>query len=278
MTPPPLILITNDDGIASPGLLASANALAPLGDLLIVAPHGQQTGAGRSFSHLTDHHIYRHQLRLTQGDHIAYSLKGSPAQAVSIAVLDLADRPIDLAVSGINFGANIGSGITISGTVGAALEAAAADIPALAVSQQTELEHHLTYAPEVDFTAAAHFTHYLAQRVLAQRGLPHDVDVLKVDVPFAATPNTPWRITRVSRQAYHFGYPAPPEKRGRLIEPGYFSQIDYDTLEPDSDIYALCLDKIISVSPLSLDMTARNSLSALEKNLKTTPVQPIGAA
>jgi len=263
----PLLLITNDDGIASPGLRAAAEAVAPLGDLLIVAPHHQQTGAGRSFRPITDQRIYRHTLNIAGRPVTAYSIKGTPAQVVNAAFLDLADRPVALTISGINFGENIGSGITISGTVGAALESAAHSVPALAISLETPLEYHNSHSADVDFSAAAHFTRLFARKALSLCPFPPDVDVIKIDVPATATPATPWRVTTVSRQSYHYGIPASPEKRGRVLETGYISRIDPDVLEPDSDIWAVCIDRVVSVSPISLNLTSRIQLSMLAERL-----------
>ncbi|MBI1880507.1 MAG: 5'/3'-nucleotidase SurE, partial [Chloroflexi bacterium] len=120
MTKRPLILITNDDGIDSPGLHAAAAAVADLGDLLIMAPNSQRTSAGRGFPPILDKVIYLTEIPLGHSSHPAYTADVSPAQAVQLALLELAKRPIDLCVSGINYGENVGSGVTISGTVGAA--------------------------------------------------------------------------------------------------------------------------------------------------------------
>src|SRR4030067_821485 len=90
--------------------------------------------------------------------------------------------------SGINYGENVGTGITASGTVGAALEAAALGVPALAVSLEVAQEYHLTYSEDVDFSAAAFFTGYFA-RLLLDKKFPEDAHVLKVDVPSDATPS-----------------------------------------------------------------------------------------
>jgi 5'-nucleotidase len=267
ITDRPLILITNDDGIESPGLRAAAEAVAPLGDLLIAAPYHQQSGAGRSFVRMADRKIYRRSLTIAGKPVTGYSIKGSPAQVVVTAVLDLAPRPVTLAISGINFGENIGSGITASGTVGAALEAASADIPALAVSLETLPEYYLSYSEDVDFGVAAHFTSYFAQRALNDFLFPFDVDVLKIDVPATATPQTSWRVTSVSRQPYHQGLPSPPDKRGTEVEPGYVTQVDEATLEPDSDIWAVYMDKVVSVTPLSINLTSRINLPKLQEKL-----------
>jgi len=267
MTQRPLILLTNDDGIESPGLWAAIEAVAPLGDLLIVAPHQQQSASGRSFALMSDRTLYHLTRTVADKTLTAYSLKGTPAQTVVTAILDLAPRPINLAVSGINFGENIGSGITTSGTVGAALEAASSGIPALAVSLQTPPEYYFSHSAAIDFGPAAHFTRLFAEKILRGDGLPFDVDVLKIDVPASATAHTDWRITRVSRQLYHTGVPSTPEKRGREVETGY--QINFDTkkVEPHSDIWAIAVDKVVSVAPVSVDMTSRIDLNDLHHHL-----------
>jgi 5'-nucleotidase len=158
----PLILITNDDGIESPGLRAAAQAVADLGDLIILAPSTQQSGAGRSYLTKADRTIYATKISLNGHYHIAYKANVSPAQAVALSVMELIERPIDLCISGINYGENVGSRITCSGTVGAAIEAACFGIPALAVSLETPPEYHLKHSDEIDFRVAAHFTHHFA--------------------------------------------------------------------------------------------------------------------
>ncbi len=263
----PLILITNDDGIESPGLHAAADVVAPLGDVLIVAPHRQQSAAGRSYREVTDRTVYRHPFKIDGRTVTAFSIDGTPAQVTVKGVLDLADRPVSLAISGINFGENVGSGIGSSGTVGAALEAATLGIPALAVSLQTPREYYFSYSTDVDFSAAAYFTRYFAEKILSGFTFPFDVDVLKIDVPADATPETPWRVTTVSRQPYHYGVPSRPENRGKRVDPGYDTRVELDTLEPDSDIYALIVDKVVSVTPISLNMTSRVDLRALQLQL-----------
>jgi 5'-nucleotidase len=251
----PLILVTNDDGITSPGLHAAAEAVAGLGELLIVAPSSQRTGSGRSYPPVLDKAIYPTEIPLDGSHHPAFKADVSPAQAVVVAALELTRRRIDLCISGINYGENIGTAVTTSGTVGAAIEAASFDIPALAVSLETPQEFHINHSAEIDFSAAIHFTRYFAQQIL-QRGLPPQLDLLKIDVPAAATAATPWRISTVSRQRY---WHPTPSLRNRLDEQkgiGYKAKIDYDTLEPDSDIHILLVDKLVAVAPMTIDLSA----------------------
>ncbi|MEA3374688.1 MAG: 5'/3'-nucleotidase SurE [Chloroflexota bacterium] len=261
---PPLILITNDDGIESPGLRATAQAALPLGDVLVVAPSRQWSGAGRSLPHDLRGTIARRRFPVDGRQLPAYQVDGSPAAAVLHGLFELSPRRPALLISGINFGENVGADVTISGTVGAAIEAAANGLPALAVSLQTPKETHSQPSDGIDFTAAIHFTRLFAHRLL-QVALPFDVDVLKVDVPSTATHETPWRLTRVSRHTY---FTAVPPERGSL---GDAVRIDYEPLphpertEPDSDIYALAVDRVVSVAPLSHDLTSRVDRGMLEE-------------
>jgi 5'-nucleotidase len=254
MSDRPLILVTNDDGVASPGLHALAEAVADLGDLLIVAPSAQRTSAGRGYPPVVDRVIYPTEVPLAGGYHPAYKADISPAQAVLLAVLSLADRPIDLCLSGINYGENLGTGVTVSGTVGAAIEASCLGIPSLAVSLETPHEFHYNHGAGIDFGAAAFFTRYFARQVLAM-GLPPQTDLLKIDVPATATSQTPWKVVRLSRQRY---WEAVSAGYGRLEAPdiGYQVNINHATLEPDSDIYTFAVEKLVSVVPITIDLTA----------------------
>jgi len=263
----PLILVTNDDGIASPGLRAAAEAVRGLGDLLIVAPCRQWSGAGRSLPADSTGVIHRRRLSVAGGEMTGYCVEGTPAQVILHAVLELAPRRPDLLVVGINYGENLGADITISGTIGAALQGAAMGIRALAVSLQTPKETHTNPTDDVDFAAATHFTRRFARRVLEVR-LPFDVDILKVDVPDDATPQTPWRLTRLSRHVYF--HPIPP-RREDWSEPtrvDYEARWDPEALERDSDIYALAVDRVVAVTPLSLDLTSRADPGEVEAVLR----------
>ncbi|RLC87469.1 MAG: 5'/3'-nucleotidase SurE [Chloroflexi bacterium] len=263
----PLIVVTNDDGIASPGLRAAVRAALSLGELLVVAPDRQWSGAGRSMPQGPEGRISRYPLEVDGQPVMAYQVDASPASVVLHALLELIPRRPALLISGINYGENLGTDVTISGTVGAALQGAALGIPALAASLQTPKETHTNPSDSVDFTAAIHFTRLFARRLLTA-SLPFDVDLLKLDVPSDATPETPWRLTRVSRHVYFV--PVPPQ-RTSLAEP---ARIDYAPLahpertEPDSDIYALAVDRVVSVAPLSLDLTSRTDPGEMEALLR----------
>lgn len=261
----PLILFTNDDGIASPGLWEAVRAYEGVGDLLVVAPREQQSGMARSMPTYSKGTIYPYTAPFAIANCTAYAVDGTPAQAVQHGVLELSSRLPALVVSGINYGDNCGNGITISGTVGAAIEGASLSIPSIAVSQQTPHDLHLTYSNGVDFVPAAHFALKFGKMLLEHRVLPDDVDLLKVDVPWEATTDTAWRITRVSRRRVYF--PTRPERVAGDGKLGYRFNTDPSKAEPDSDVYVLMHEKLVSVTPMSLDMSSRTDLFRLRQIL-----------
>ena len=190
-----------------------------------------------------------------------------------VAVILGADRNHDilpsapaLVVAGINFGENVGYGITISGTVGAVLEAAAGGLRALAVSQATSAEQKDDIHCSVDLSAAGFFTARFAGKLLAVA--PAEAPILKVDVPLGATSETQWMLTRLSRTRYY----QPVRLGGKTVsEPAQISfrvQFDPRREEPGSDVYALHVEKKVSVTPLGLDLTARTDFSAVEAVLR----------
>jgi 5'-nucleotidase len=135
------------------------------------------------------------------------------------------------------------------------MESASWGIPALAVSQQTQAEYYLSHDVELDFIATAGIVRRFAAWVLAC-GLPPGVHVLKIDTPEGTTAETPWRWTRVSKRRYF--YPVPPQRQSldERARMGFVAHVDPALVEPDSDIYAVAVDKVISVTPLSNDLTA----------------------
>lgn len=263
----PQILLTNDDGIQSPGLWSAATALSDLGFVNVVAPRDQYSGAGRSMPVHSDGIIEQRSIKVNGKDWPVFAVGGTPAQAVLHAVIEILPEPPVLAVSGINYGENLGTGVTVSGTVGAALEAAAHGIPALAISLETGREYHLSYSDEIDFSAAGYFAAYFG-RMLIEKKLPADVDVLKVDVPADASPDTPWQITRLASNPYFEPVPAERESWDQPGRVGYRVISDPSKNPRDTDVYALRVDRAVSVTPLSLDLTSRVALDELERLLR----------
>jgi 5'-nucleotidase len=261
------ILLTNDDGIRSPGLWAAAGALGSLGYVTVAAPKEQSSGFGRSLPSTSSGIIHEEKLQINEQEWLVYAVSGSPAQAVQHAVLEIMPQKPVLVVSGINYGENVGFGITISGTVGAAMEAASLDLPALAVSLEAAPDYHFSYSEEIDFSVAAHFTTYFG-RLLLEKKMPYDVNLLKVDVPSDATMQTPWQVTRLSGQRYYETIP-PTRKSWDVTGPmSYKEAANLEGEDEDSDVYVLRKKRMISVTPISLDMTSRVELRDLEKHLK----------
>lgn len=267
----PQILLTNDDGINSPGLWIAAEALSSLGYVWVAAPREQSSGMGRSMPSSSDGIITTQTLKVHDNEWTIYAVGGTPAQVVQHAILEIMPpaKP-DLVVAGINYGTNFGSGVTISGTVGAAMEGASHNIPSLAVSLQTEHRFHLSYSSEVDFKPAAYFTSYFAQKLLTQQ-FPEDVQILKVEVPTNATVKTPWQLTHLSRLRF---YAATAPQRKSWSEPGstgYAEPADASAFAPGTDVHAVLVENQVAVTPLSLDMTSKVPFDKLEKQLRQAP-------
>jgi 5'-nucleotidase len=263
----PLILVTNDDGIASPGLAAAVAALDALGDLLIVAPAKQQTSMGRSRSQ-SQHgepggQITKAAVSVGAQSWEGYAVNATPALTVEYALQVLAARPVELMVSGINYGENVGTCVTVSGTIGAALEAAERGVRALAVSLETPESHYFEHDTTTDFTAAMHFLHHFAAASLNQPW-PFDVDVIKIEVPAMATPETGWMVARQDRFAYYrpmclqdnFALGKPNQMKYKVAKGQFVAE--------ETDAFALA-HGLVAVTPLSLDLTSRVALREVQK-------------
>ena len=264
----PLILLTNDDGIRSPALWAAAEALSEIGFVTVAAPREQSSGAGRSMPVTSDGKLLEEQVNVRGKNWKVYAVGGSPAQAVQHGILELMPRRPDLVVAGINYGENLTTGITVSGTVGAALEGASFGVPALAVSLEVPAEFYLSHSDTIDFRVAKYFTAYFAKVLIGMKPML-DVDVLKVDIPSDASETTEWSITRLSRQKYYVPVVSP---RKQLEDPANIKfeiNLERDKIEPDSDVYALRIDRKVSVTPISLDTTSRVDFVELENHLKS---------
>jgi len=259
----PLILITNDDGVNSPGLYAAAEVMSSLGDVLVVAPKTQQTCMGRAFPRNDRIGIIEVlQNRIRDSAHPYYAVHGSPAQAVAHGILEIAPKLPDLCVSGINHGENLGGMCFISGTVGAALEAACYGVPALAISiGEKSWELFSKSYHSQDWHVVNHFAREFAALILLH-GLPPSVALLNINIPSEATQETKVRTTCQSRQNYYVC--AKPEKRefSTNFRLPVKVDIDYDVLEPDSDIYAFAVDGVVSVTPIGTDLTVRDVFNA----------------
>jgi 5'-nucleotidase len=249
----PTILVTNDDGINSRGIWAVVQAVMSLGKVVVVAPDRQWSGSGRSMPSSVTCEVREVACRNRELDVQAYAVDANPAQTVMLGVLDLCGKRPDLVVSGVNHGFNLGTDVTLSGTVGAALEAAAFGIPALAASLEMDLRCYFDGDQNADYGGTMHFVRALARYILSI-GLPRGVDILNLNLPSNTSATTPWYLTRLSRSRYFLPQPSSPEDRRRLV--GWSVLEDASGLDPQTDIYTLLTRRAVSITPLTIDMTA----------------------
>ncbi len=254
----PLILITNDDGVMSPGIKAVAEAVIDFADIVISAPHKQQTSMGRSFPKTDDVGIIESvELDINGRKVTAYGVHGAPATAVSHGILELCDRKPDLCISGINYGENVGLGLSCSGTVGAALEADTYDIPAIAISLEERIieNQHKNEFGEKQWEQCKRIIRLYASRII-EEGLPKGVALLNINIPDDADENTEIEVTRQTRQNYFLF--EKPKKRdfSKKLRLQVYEEIIDNILEPDSDLACLKKRRHISVTPITWDMTA----------------------
>jgi len=249
----PYILVTNDDGVDAPGLLALKQALERIGETVVFAPDHNWSAAGHT---KTLHKPLRvSQVELADGSW-AYTSNGAPSDCVALALLGILERRPDLVVSGINTGANLGHDITYSGTVAAAFEAVIFGVPAIAVS----LDTYERPEPEA-LEAAATFAARIAAKVL-EHGLPPNT-LLNVNVPARPTDQIKGiEITRLGRRVYQDVLVRREDPRGR---PYYWIGGDVPTgiTEDGTDIGALAQGKV-SITPIHLDMTAWELIEELK--------------
>jgi len=246
------ILVTNDDGIQAPGLLALKQALETMGEVTVLAPERAWSAAGHTKTMHKPLRIWR--VTLADGS-LAYATNGTPSDCVSLALLGAIPIQPDLVVSGINLGANMGYDITYSGTVAAAMEAVVAGLPALAVSLDTRDEN-------ADYRLAAQVAARLAAQVL-KRGLPPNT-LLNLNVPaLPADEMRGIRVTRLGRRVYRDVLIERTDPRG---QPYYWigGEPPGGVVEDGTDVGALA-QGYISVTPLSLDMTAYSLLDDLRQ-------------
>lgn len=248
----PFVLITNDDGIESPGLHELVKALKPLADLLIVAPKNQQTNMGRGALKGKDIGIIRELAMNVDGDMIpAYAVNGSPAQAVAHALLEIAERKPDYCISGINYGENLGLAFTCSGTLGAAFEADSFMIPSIAFSRTIPLnDQRSDEFSEMNWEMEKIHVQRIFKNILSN-GMPDHVRILNVNFPSGITLETEVRVTKQAYMSY--GKYIKPLKRS--FKKGYRLEWQLNDqlceVPEDTDIYAIHFDKVISITPMS---------------------------
>ncbi|MGZ9222318.1 MAG: 5'/3'-nucleotidase SurE [Anaerolineales bacterium] len=254
------ILVTNDDGVFAPGLFALVQEMRKLGNVTILAPDRNWSGGGHVKT--LDRALRVKEVQLADGTR-AFASDGAPSDCVALATLGYFKQPIDLVVSGINAGANLGHDVTYSGTVTAAMEAVIAGVPGIAISLETVDNHigEIDYGPAS--RAAAKVVHQVIENGLShKRSSPVDEILLNVNIP--SLPDEEIRgicLTRQGLRVYHSRLDERSDPRGK---PYYWIGGDAPTGVPErgTDVGALA-EGFVSVTPLQLDLTAYRALTDL---------------
>src|SRR4051794_26826971 len=243
----PRILVTNDDGGRSEGIHALAEAMRPLGDVIVVAPNVEASAIGHALT-------LRRPLRMEQIGQGVYEVDGTPTDCVNIALTQLFDGRLDLVVSGINKGYNLGDDITYSGTVAGAMEAALLGIPGVAVSLERSPGPY-------DFSAAAAAASTVVEAVFRSGLTPRTF--LNLNVP-AGQPKG-LRVTFQAKRNHVTVVNPRQDPRGRAY---YWIEEGENEWEPhDRSDYQAVRDGFVSVSPMQLDLTSYASIGPVESLL-----------
>jgi 5'-nucleotidase len=246
-------LLTNDDGIYAKGLSALSSELSRVADCLIVAPEIEQSAVGHAIT-ISRPLMVRQAMK--NGTFLGYAVCGTPADCVKIGIRELSDKPVDLVISGINRGANVGINMIYSGTVSAATEAIIMGIPALAVSLDTR--------KDADYSFAAQFVRKIVHSLIGNSGLRNTA--INVNIP--ALPREKIKGITVVRQGRgnvveHF------EKRSDPRENIYYwisAESQSESEKKDTDIGALAAG-FITITPIQYDLTKYDLLETLTKTL-----------
>src|SRR3954466_3557677 len=241
------ILVTNDDGVHSDGIHALASALGSLGEVIVVAPHVEASAIGHALT-------LRRPLRMERLRDGVYEVDGTPTDCVNVAITQVytpSSAP-DLIVSGINKGYNLGDDVTYSGTVSGALEGSLLGVPAIGVSLRST-------RGDYDFTHAAKAAAVLAD-ALIKRPLPSRT-FLNINVPKGEPKG--YRVTVQAKRNHVTSVAERHDPKGR---PYYWIEEGQDEWQPhDRSDYQAALDGYVSITPLHPDLTAHQSLAAVEK-------------
>lgn len=247
------ILVTNDDGVNAPGLLALAQEMRKLGEITILAPDRNWSASGHV---KTMHRPLRVKPVTLKDGTEALAADGAPSDCVALALLGLVEKPIDLVASGINPHANLGHDITYSGTVTAAMEAAIGGVPGVAVSLHSPDDHQ---GPRRYDTAAV-YARRIANQVL-QRGLPPHT-ILSINVPYLPKEQVRGiQLTRQGQRLYRDELVRREDPRGR---PYYWIGGEHPTARSENGTDFGALEAgFVSVTPYQLDLTDYSLLDLL---------------
>lgn len=248
------ILVTNDDGVQAPGLLALAQEMRKLGRVTVFAPDRNWSASGHVKT--LDRPLRVRETILADGT-AAFMSDGAPSDCVALCLLGLTD-PIDIVVSGINPNANISHDVTYSGTVTAAMEAVISGVKGVAVS----LDSPEGFKGVLDYSTSASVARRVVEKVMAD-GLPEGV-VLNVNVPYLKENELKgYMITRQGLRVYRDALDQRLDPRGK---PYYWigGQAPTGVAEEGTDFGALS-EGYVSITPLQLDLTNYKAMDVLKK-------------
>ncbi len=252
------ILLANDDGIRAPGLLALYQALSPIAEVTVVAPAQDQSGVGHGVTYRTP--ILVSESAAADKGKTWYAVEALPATCVRLGLASLTKEKPDLVVSGINRGANLGLVTYMSGTCGAAREAAFSGIPAIAVS--------LDSSPAMDYKPAAQFTRRVVELIRLKGGLPAGA-WLNINYPSGLAKGA--RVTRQSVKPDEQTYEERRSPRGQRYFWNIYKPVESD--EPDTDVTAL-RQGFASITPMQLDQTAATMRPKVEEWFRELAARP----
>jgi 5'-nucleotidase len=245
----PRILVTNDDGVESRGLLALKRALDPIGEVVVVAPDTNQSAVGHTKTLMRPLRV--RERSLADGS-TAWSIDGSPTDAVSLAFLGFFEVGFDLVASGINYGANLGDDITYSGTVSAAMEAVINGCPAFAISQE--------YFENPDFTLAEDAAAVVARNILEYGLAPGEL--INVNVPAVAPDEFGgFEVTRLGKRVYQDHLVERRDPRG--IPYFWIGGPPPSGLAIEGTDFHAIVNRRVAITPIHLDLTGRRLLRRL---------------
>lgn len=249
------ILVTNDDGVQAPGLLALATAMRPLGKVTVFAPDRNWSASGHVKT--MDRPLRVRETTLADGSR-AFMSDGAPSDCVALPLLGLIEEQIDIVVSGINPNANIGHDVTYSGTVTAAMEAVIAGVKGIAVSLDSPEGFHGV----LDYSTAGIVAHKIVEQVIND-DLPEGV-VLNVNVPYLKEAELKgYMITRQGLRVYRDALDQRLDPRGR---PYYWIGGEAPTgIHEEGTDFGALKDGFVSITPLQLDLTNRKAMDVLKK-------------
>jgi 5'-nucleotidase len=249
------ILVTNDDGVTAPGLLALAQEMRKLGKVTVFAPDRNWSASGHVKT--MERPLRVRETVLADGTS-AFACDGAPSDCVALPLLGFLPEEINLVVSGINPNANLGHDVTYSGTVTAAMEAVIAGVKGIAVSLNSPEGHK----GPLDYSTAAIVARRVAEKVIAN-GLPEGI-VLNVNVPYLKENELAgYMITRQGLRVYRDALDARLDPRGKP----YFwigGEAPTGVFEAGTDFGAL-EDGYVSITPLQLDLTSYKAMDVLKK-------------